>query len=284
MSLPGTDRSAATDAVVAPRPPGYVAPDPERVERAAGALLDSELEPIVDLVVTTDEEGYDVRAVDGRVQFRREPDGAGWRFVEAAVEGRNPLGDTATDRFPTLADELAARWPSRREQSYPHAYEHIAQLFDHPAAPDLVCLHTAAHNWEDQGGERGEHGSLGVVQVRAPFLLAGAGVRRQGLVPRSCRLVDVAPTVLALLGAEPTAGAGPTGAPLDGALLARQDGRVLTDLLDGTVPDHVVGFLWDGTNPTCSTTWWRPARRPTWPACWPWAPAWVTAPWPRCRR
>lgn len=250
MVVPGSDRLTGEAAAgAAPRPPGYRPPDPDRVQRAAAALLDGTLEPIVDLVVTTDDEGYDVRAVDGRVRFRREADGPGWRFVDTLVEGRNPLGDTATDRFPSLADELAARWPSRTEQSYPHAHEHIAQLFDHPAAPDVLCLHTAAHNWEDQGGERGEHGSLGIVQVRAPFVLAGAGVRPQGLVPRSCRLVDVAPTVLALLGAEPAdGGAGPSGDPLDGALLARQDGRVLSELLDGTTPDHVIGFLWDGTN------------------------------------
>ncbi len=195
----------------ASRPAGYAAPDPARVQRAADALLDPALEPIVDMVVTTDEEGYEVRAVDGRVRFRREhadggagpagPNGGGWRFVDTSVEGRNPLGDTATDRFAPLEDELAHRWPTRTQQSYPHAHEQIAQIFDHPAAPDLVCLHTPAHNWEDHGGERGEHGSLGIVQVRAPFVLAGAGVRRDGLVPRSGRLVDVAPTVLALLGA-----------------------------------------------------------------------------------
>ncbi|MBN2624477.1 MAG: alkaline phosphatase family protein [Acidimicrobiales bacterium] len=256
MALADRDRTSTAEA--APRPVGYRAPDPDRVRRTADALLDVALEPIVDLVVTTDDEGYDVRAVDGRVRFRREADtsgaaagGTGWRFVETRVEGRNPLADTATDRFASLADEIDNRWPARTEQSYPHAHEHIAQLFDHPAAPDLVCLHTAAHNWEDHGGERGEHGSLGIVQVRAPFVLAGAGVRDQGLIPRSCRLVDVAPTVLALLGAEPTLrGTGPTGAPLDDALVARQDGRVLTELLDPGVrrPDHVIGFLWDGTN------------------------------------
>jgi len=250
----------------APRPAGYAAPDPDRVRQVADALLDVALEPIVDMVVTTDGDSYEARTVDGRVRFRREAvpaaathdggadgadDGDVWRFVDVDVEGRNPLGDTATDRFPSLDDELAHRWPDRTQQAYPHGHEHIAQLFDHPAAPDLVCLHTAAHNWEDQGGERGEHGSLGTVQVRAPFVLAGAGVRQDGLVPRSCRLVDVAPTVLALLGAAPRAGGGvgPTGSPRPDALLARQDGRPLTELLDpSTTPDHVIGVLWDGTN------------------------------------
>jgi phosphonoacetate hydrolase len=104
-----------------------------------------------------------------------------------------------------------------------------------------VCLHTAAHNWEDHGGECGEHGSLGIVQVRAPFVLAGAGVAPLGFVRRACRLVDVAPTILALLGAPRREG---------GQLLARQDGQILGDLIDHDAPppDHVVGFLWDGCN------------------------------------
>jgi phosphonoacetate hydrolase len=240
-----------------PRPAAYRRPHDGDVARLADGLLAPALEPIVEFVVTADDEAYEVRAVDGRVRFARTAEGAGWRFDDLEVEGRNPLGNTATDRFSPLDDELSHHWPDRTEQAYPHAHEQIAQLFDHPAAPDLVCLHTAAHNWQDQGGERGEHGSLGIVQARAPFVLAGAGVKRQGVIPRSCRLVDVAPTVLALLGAEPAAGSdgggagvGPNGAVLEGALLNRQDGQVLDDLLDPSAPgpDHVVGFLWDGTN------------------------------------
>src|SRR4029450_11894919 len=112
--------------------------------------------------------GYDVRAVDGRVRFRRGGDGEKGRFVETAVEGRTPRGGAATralparDRFPPLAEELDPRWPTRTQQSYPHAHEHVAQVFDHPAAPDVICLHTAAPNWEDHGGERGDNGGLGV--------------------------------------------------------------------------------------------------------------------------
>jgi predicted AlkP superfamily pyrophosphatase or phosphodiesterase len=77
-------------------------------------------------------------------------------------------------------------------------------------------------------------------------------VRRQGLVPRSCKLVDVAPTVLALMGVAPHPdGVGLNGAPRPDALLRRQDGEVLADLLTAPAerPDHVVGFLLDGCNP-----------------------------------
>ena len=276
MSL--TDRTA-------PRPAAYEAPDPERVRRVADALLDRSLEPIVDMVVTADGDGYKARAVDGRVRFRRgaratarDGDG-GWRFDEVEVEGRNPLGDTATDRFSPLADELDHPWPDRTQQSYPHAHEQIAQLFDHPAAPDVVCLHTSAHNWEDQGGERGEHGSLGVVQARAPFVLAGRRRARHGLVPRvvpagrrrphragRCWAPSPAPGRAA---SASTVGRRPT------PCCARQDGEVLDELLDPATPGPTTWSASCGTapTPTSCTTWSPPARRRTWPACWRWAPA-----------
>lgn len=224
------------------------------VDTAVEALLDPVLEPIVEMVITADEDAYEARAVDGRVRFTRqdgEGDDHGWVFTDTEVDGRNPLGQQATDRFSPLAEEQATAWPDRTETSYPFAHEMIAQIFDNPAAPDVICLHTSAHNWEDQGGERGEHGSLGVVQARAPFILAGAGVRPLGLVPRSCKLVDVAPTVLALMGTAPhPEGVGLNGAPRSDALLRRQDGEAMFDLLDPTTrPDHVVGFLFDGCNP-----------------------------------
>jgi hypothetical protein len=109
------------------------------------ALLDPALEPIVDMVVTRDGSAYEARALDGAVRFRRDADDAGRHdYSEVHVEERNPLADTATDRFPTLAAERATPCPTRTQQSYPRAHDQIAQLFDHPAAPDLVCLRTAA--------------------------------------------------------------------------------------------------------------------------------------------
>jgi predicted AlkP superfamily pyrophosphatase or phosphodiesterase len=199
------------------------------VSAALEVLLDSSLEPIVEVVLVRDGDAVEAHAVDGYVRF--DHDG-----TVLEERGRNPLQDQATDRFAGLASEQAARPPDRKVNSYPFAYEQGAQLFDHPCAPDLCVIHTAAHNWEDQGGHRGEHGSLDVVQSRAPFIIAGAGVRASGTVERAAQLVDVVPTVLALMGAEP---------PL------RTDGVVLDDVLEGNAarPDHVIGFLWDGCNP-----------------------------------
>ena len=106
------------------------------------------------------------------------PTAHGWAFDVEAVEGRDPLADQDPTRFVPLAAERAAGHPDRRANAYPYAWEHAAQIFDHPCAPDLCVLHTAAHQ---QAEHRGEHGSLGVIQARAPFVLAGAGVRRRGL-------------------------------------------------------------------------------------------------------
>jgi phosphonoacetate hydrolase len=209
------------------------------VERALEVLLDSALDPIVEMVLTSRNGAYEAHSHDGRVRFRRDGNGA---YERLEVEGVDPLADQSTDRFVPLDEERAHRYPHRRDNAYPFAFEQVSQLFDHPAAPDLCVVHSAAHNWEDRGGHRGEHGSLDVVQARAPFIVAGKGVRTDGLVPRAGRLVDVAPTIAALLGCAPRT---------DGSYLRGQDGVVRDDLLDRALgrPGHIVGFLLDGLNP-----------------------------------
>ncbi len=243
------DDEIPTTAPVAPLP------DPAQVATLSDALVDSALSPIVEMVLSVDrtdrEPVYDARAVDGSVRFTRTADGHGWRYDVVDVAGRNPLADQALDRFAPADAERTNRWPDRTRVSYPYGYEMVAQIFDAPWAPDLISVHTSAHNWEDQGGHRGEHGSPTVIQARAPFILAGTGVRRQGVVPRACRLIDVAPTVLALMGAAPVDGVGQNGRVRADALLRRQDGDVLEGLFDDSAqrPEHVIGLLFDGCNP-----------------------------------
>ena len=217
-------------------------------------LTHPDLESIVEMVLTSPApEVYEARSVDGAVRFRRRQTPSGWAFEVDAVEGRDPLADQDPTRFAPLDAEVAGGHPHRRANSYPFARDHVAQIFDHPCAPDVCVLHTASHRQESH---RGEHGSLGVVQARAPFILAGAGVAPRGMVDRHCRLIDVAPTLLALLGIEPGAGVRPGAAGSEGtvradAYLARQDGDALVDLLDTAAPrpDHVVAILFDGCNP-----------------------------------
>lgn len=212
-------------------------------DRALEVLLDGALDPIVDMVLVSRDGAYEALSHDGRVVFRRTGPGLdGYETVIA--EGTDPLADQSTAKFAPLDAELGSLHPHRGENAYPFAYDTIAQLFDHRAAPDLCVIHSAAHNWQDQGGHLGEHGSLGVVQARAPFVIAGRGVRADGLVPKATRLVDVAPTLAHLLGTAPVG-------TDDGVYLAGQDGEVRLDVLDveGGRPRHVIGFLFDGTNP-----------------------------------
>ncbi len=205
----------------------------DTAERGLEILLSDDLEPIVEMVLrTVGPDRYEALAHDGSVAFTR---GDGGEIAVDAVSGRNPLADQSVDRFVGVDAELAGLHPTRTENSYPDGYAQAAQLFDHPAAPDLCVIHSAGHYWGDQGGHIGEHGSIDVIQARAPFIIAGAGVAKLGMVDRACRLIDVAPTIAALMG---------VGA-VDGA-----DGEALVDVLDdSTRPDHVIGLLWDGANP-----------------------------------
>jgi len=217
-------------------------------QRALAVLCSPDLASIVELVAWSPApDTYEVRAVDGHISFERRRESGDLRFTSTTIAGRDLLADQDPARFSPLAAELGAQQPDRTANSYPYAYEHIAQIWDHPCAPDLCVVHTAAHRHETH---RGEHGSLDIIQARAPFIASGAGIRRSGIVDRHCRLVDIAPTILALLGAPTMSGIGPTGEPADGLLLSRQDGHVIAGLLDPTQapPKRVVGILLDGAN------------------------------------
>ena len=92
---------------------------------------------------------------------------------------------------------------------------HVSRVID---AADLKALHAsdklgdfvleAKVPWgfgpPEEEVLRGGHGST--LETRVPLLIAGAGVRADS-VPRGAGLVDVAPTIAALLGARPPADA-----------------------------------------------------------------------------
>jgi phosphonoacetate hydrolase len=220
------------------------------VARARAALVDASMDHIVDMVLSVDGDTYEAASSEGTVRFEASAEGDGWATSVVGVEGINPLANTSDGHMTTLDAELANPYPVRTRNAYPWGYEQVVQLFDSPAAPDLVAIHTAGHNWEDQGGHRGEHGSIGIVQARAPFVIAGAGVVDHGMVPEAARLIDIAPTVLSLMGATPGPGISCNGGVRNDALLARQDGEVIDGIVDtgAQPPAHVIGFLLDGTN------------------------------------
>ena len=207
---------------------------------AVAALTAPELSSIVDLVVWVDEvEGEPVaHAANHLGTVRLRPGG-----VHEVLTGTDPIGSEDPMAFLPYPTEIEGEGPrTSTANAYPHAAERILSLFgDSTRSPDLVVVHTPRHFFPDEGGHLGEHGSLDVIQSRAPLLLAGAGVRRLGYVESHAHLVDVGPTLAALSGVPREDLRDAAGEPLDG--------RVLDAYLDSTVtPRAVVGVLWDGAH------------------------------------
>ena len=198
----------------------------DALEVAVEVLCDPSLAHVVDLVAWPDGTGVVVANAGGAA--RLTADGS------EVLRGHSPVASQDPLAFTPLTDELADLSPPNERNSYPLAHARLSSLFAAEAAPDLAVVHTGRHHWPDKGGHDGEHGSLNVVQSRAPLVLSGAGVVERGMLSASARVVDVAPTL-----------AWASGVPL--AALGGLEGRALVDVL---VPDarHVVGLLWDGCN------------------------------------
>lgn len=203
------------------------------LECAVAALTDPAYAHVVDLVAWAEGRG-DERSVvvansDGAARLR--PDAA-----DEVLRGRNPVADQDPMAFLPVAREVADPHPSNARNAYPLAAERLlSALDDAERSPDLVVVHAPAHSFPELGGHVGEHGSLDVVQSRAPLLFSGPGVLRRGLIDAWARLVDVGPTLGWLAGADATTDA--SGRALDG--------RVLTPYVERGAR-WVLGLLWDG--------------------------------------
>ena len=206
-------------------------------ERVVEALCGPGLAAIVDLVVWVEQHqgvptAYAANHL-GRVRLHPDRD-------REVVAGTDPLGGEDPMAFLPYERELAEPSPERSTRNaYPLAATRLLSFFADPdRSPDLAVVHTPRHHFLDEGGHVGEHGSLDVVQSRAPLVLAGAGIRREGYVDAWARLVDVGPTLAVLAGVPQERLADAEGAPLDG--------RPLAAYLSGAPARHVVGILWDG--------------------------------------
>ena len=183
---------------------------------------------------------------------RLEADGS-----HTVLAGRDPVAWTDPMAFLPYDVECADPSPDNERNAYPEPGRRLRSLFDDPTrSPDLVVVHAPRHYFPDEGGHRGEHGSLDVVQSRAPFLLSGAGVSRRGMIADHARILDVTPTLLLAAGVDgAAAGVDGAAAGVDGTAVglgARADmppmeGRARADLAGPGAP-HVMGLLWDGAH------------------------------------
>lgn len=228
----------------------------DRVRVAAQA------DPAVHFVATFDH-AADALIIDGAGDVRVEARRVDGRWTVTAGDLADVFASTRVDLYPSLTDLFAAFEPyaDGREglgylpndprvgglpfdvQSWPHPLLRLGTLFDAEHAPDGVI---GLYSWARGGG--GTHGGLGLLQSRASLIVAGKGARR-GQTAATAQLVDIAPTVLAALGAPTTDGVGPDGTYTDGLYLKRQDGRVLWEALAEDPcdrPRHVVVIMFDG--------------------------------------
>jgi len=217
-----------------------------RRESLVTALISPDLASIVDLVVWVEADADDVTggapvamAASQVGRVRLHTDGR-----HQVLEGLDPIASEDPMAFLPYDRECDSPGPrTSRDNAYPYAALRILSLFADPSrSPDLAVMHTPAHFFPEQGGHVGEHGSLDVIQSRAPLLLSGRGVPARGIVDAHARLVDVGPTLATLAGV-PETDLRDTG----GDLL---DGRALTAYLGGEPPaaPKVIGILWDGAH------------------------------------
>lgn len=217
-----------------------------RRESVVTALTSPDLATIVDLVLwveVDDDPSTGARPVAlaashvGRV--RLHPDGR-----HEVVEGLDPIASEDPMAFLPYDRELADPGPlTSRDNAYPDAASRILSLFADPTrSPDVAVVHTPRHFFPEEGGHVGEHGSLDVIQSRAPMLLSGRGIPARGIVDAHARLIDVCPTLASLCGVPDSDLRDAAGDALDGGVLAAYLG-------DEKLSDpKVIGILWDGAH------------------------------------
>jgi len=200
------------------------------------------------------------------LEFRRElAEAGGVEYVVTEGDISDIFPSVSADRFGTYEELLSAYenpnavqmtdlgyheddprvgFVPADEQSYPLPLVRIAALFDAPSAPDAV---SSFYPWAKP--VRSTHGSISLLQSRSTLIFSGAGARSDAVIDGAVLLADVAPTLLAALGAQTIGGIGPDGTYDDGLYLTRQDGRVLWEALAVDPcdrPEHVVVMLFDG--------------------------------------
>jgi len=205
---------------------------------------------------------YEVWSLRGMVAWiRTYSANGGYDYTVVETVGDNPLAAQDHRALSTLADELAVgsgdpetNFVEPAALTYPYAYERLSQLFDSPNAPDLA-VNPKAYCY---GRQPGQHGALDVIQSRSPLVFSGPGVKRGATLEAASRQIDIAPTIAHVMGFPLIDGKDVTGrtssergvAP--DVYLARQDGRVLTDILDPASgkPERVYIILLDGQSHT----------------------------------
>lgn len=206
-------------------------------DKLIAAVCSPDLAPIVDLVLWIDDD-----PAPGTAYAASHLGVVRWvgDLERELVSGSDPIGSEDPMAFLPYAEEVANPSPAHStDNAYPYVATRLRSFFADPdRSPDFAIVHNPRHYFPEEHGHVGEHGSLDVIQSRAPFILSGAGVKTEGYLAEHARLVDVGATLAFLAGV-------PESDLVDGAG-NRLDGRVRHEHLTGETPRWVIGILWDG--------------------------------------
>lgn len=158
------------------------------------------------------------------------------------LEGENIFENQDYKFLGNYEDEISAE----EEASYPNACRRLEQLFRSSSGPDFFVTPKA-----DRQGGNGDHGNLDIIHSRTPLIFSGPGVKQGEIVGDYAELVDISPTILALVGAENIEGINSRSYLDERNLMKLQDGKVLENVLENTCgggASHVVYVLSDGLN------------------------------------
>ncbi len=240
--------------------------NPGEEELYAKALDFLVADPGTDFVATRiGENTYEVTAARGKIRFTRVNTNKGYRYDVEVLEGGNPIENQSQFVAPTYAEELALgsnpnnatvegyadgdprlSFIDLKDEVYPYGYERIAAYFDHYDSADLMV------NWANFAHfavAPGEHASLNLIQSRSPFVAWGKGIL-PGVYEGPLRHVDVAPTVMKMLGAPKTDCVDERGIFSHHCYLRWQDGHVIEEILSGELVQTVIIVTCDGLNHT----------------------------------
>jgi hypothetical protein len=158
--------------------------------------------PGIDLVVYADtDHEILLRSPRGtaRVAERLGDAGPEYRYIPVPDDVLGYTSDPALAAFVTRGFHRSRDWlRATRGQVYPDVVPHLIPLLQARRTGDVLLFAAHGHTF---GPEKGGHGGIHADDMRIPMMFAGPGIPAGGRIDVA-RAVDLAPTLLALLGCE----------------------------------------------------------------------------------
>ena len=156
----------------------------------------------VDLVAfKSGENEVELRSPRGsaRIAERAGPDGPEYRYVLAPDDVLGYLEDSDLAAFVAEGFHSSREWlAATRRQTHPDIVPHLIPLLRNPRSGDVVLFAARGYSF---GHEKSGHGGIHRDDMRIPMIFVGPDIEPGGTIDVA-RAVDLAPTILQLLGCE----------------------------------------------------------------------------------